>query len=212
MLHGRSKRGKWVALLAPIFGRLKDERCFRLDHDFLLQSSSRTSCAAPNPSTPSLQAATDMKIPHPSSLLLLTSFFNMGSHGYQLVCLEPRTFARSQRPLTANCAKAIIQHFSYSPEIGQFHSGGALDIFRLPRTATVGDCMVTVDIDGRATLQSSWTSMWTLASTLSAASALHTPRSGLRYEPTTGGSVVAGIRLTTGKPPGLENMTESTTA
>ena len=69
-----------------------------------------------------------------------------------------------------DCAAALIVGFPNSDQAGRFHGGGRPDDpFNLPRTSVVGDCYIKVDLAGEMPVQSSWQTIWTLASTLNTA-------------------------------------------
>lgn len=62
-----------------------------------------------------------------------------------------------------NCAQALLGSLPSNIDVGQFHQGGLNDIFRLPATATSGDCQVTVDLTRGTPFQASWPYIHTMA-------------------------------------------------
>lgn len=68
-----------------------------------------------------------------------------------------------------HCDRALLLRFPNEAELGHFHHGGPADIFRLPWSASYGDCQVVVDMEGDIPIKGSWLQFWTLASTLSRA-------------------------------------------
>ncbi|KAI4176557.1 MAG: hypothetical protein LQ346_007856 [Caloplaca aetnensis] len=81
-------------------------------------------------------------------------------------CVGSPTLRESRNGSPQNCAKALIQFFPNSITVGQFHHGGPMDLFRLPRTYSVGDCRVTVDLNRLGVVDGSWQQIWTSANTL----------------------------------------------
>ncbi|KAL8756538.1 MAG: hypothetical protein Q9199_002864 [Rusavskia elegans] len=87
----------------------------------------------------------------------------------QMECTPRVALRRTRNGNPGNCAKALIDGFPNGPLVGQFHRGGEANAFRLPRTKVVGDCQVTVDLNGVERVQGSWQEIWTLANTMSTA-------------------------------------------
>ena len=116
----------------------------------------------------------------PSSLLHLVLLFVIGTAALALPVNNPGPIAhmectprvalrRTRNGNPGNCAKALMDGFPHGPIVGQFHRGGEMNAFRLPRTKVVGDCQVTVDLNGVERVQGSWQEIWTLANTMSTA-------------------------------------------
>lgn len=148
----------------------------------------------------------NMKLLHPSLSLLLTATFTLLTHSFSFFCTES-SYIQDQRPLSQNCAKALLTTASSSSEIGEFHHDGANDIYRLPETVSYGDCDITVDI-ASGPYNSSWMKIWMMASTLNEACVDYTAVAG-RVTTKTGGWFTRGVLITMGKSSGvgLENRT-----
>ncbi|KAL8846031.1 MAG: hypothetical protein Q9221_008844 [Calogaya cf. arnoldii] len=86
-----------------------------------------------------------------------------------MACTERVALRRTRNGNPGNCAKALMEGFPSGPLVGQFHRYGEPNAFRLPRTNVVGDCQVTVDLNGVERVQGSWQEIWTLANTMSTA-------------------------------------------
>ncbi|KAL8904140.1 MAG: hypothetical protein Q9207_003464 [Kuettlingeria erythrocarpa] len=83
-----------------------------------------------------------------------------------LQCVGRQTYRESRNGSPQNCAKALITSFPISITVGQFHHGGPMDSFRLPRTYTAGDCRMTVDLNRVEAVEGSWQQIWTMANAL----------------------------------------------
>ena len=68
-----------------------------------------------------------------------------------------------------HCERALLMRFPNEAQLGDFHHGGPVNIFRLPWSASYGDCRVVVDMEGDIPIRGSWLQFWTLASSLSRA-------------------------------------------
>ncbi|KAL8835651.1 MAG: hypothetical protein Q9176_006772 [Flavoplaca citrina] len=93
----------------------------------------------------------------------------------------------------SNCAKALLSGFPNDVGIGEFHRGGPYNVWRLPRAASVGDCIITVDMaEGSGTTLGSWPQVWTLVNTLNSACAYYMLNAQGAPSAFTGGTVLAG--------------------
>lgn len=86
-------------------------------------------------------------------------------------CRGSATFRLTRNGNPQNCAKAVLTGFPSDPEPGRFYRGDPRDPnpFSLPKTAVVGNCEVTLDLNGEGSVQGSWPYVWAMASTLNTA-------------------------------------------
>lgn len=106
-------------------------------------------------------------------------------------CIDREAFRQSRNGSPRNCARALMSSFPNSIVPGQFHHGTPDDTFRLPRASHVGDCQVTVDLNGGNPTPGSWQQVWTLTNTLSTACTYYKNSADLSTA-VTGGYVHAG--------------------
>ncbi|KAL9631027.1 MAG: hypothetical protein Q9204_004430 [Flavoplaca sp. TL-2023a] len=93
----------------------------------------------------------------------------------------------------SNCAKALLSGFPNDVSTGEFHRGGPYNVWRLPRAAFVGDCIITVDlVEGQQRTLGSWPQVWTLVNTLSSACIYYMLNAQGAPSAFTGGTVLAG--------------------
>ncbi len=123
-------------------------------------------------------------------------------------CTPRVAMRRTRNGNPGNCAKALMDGFPNGPIVGQFHRGGEANAFRLPQTSIVGDCQVSVDLNGVERVQGSWQEIWTLANTMSTACTYYINQ---QYASTavTGGYVHGGqgngLAIFMGRPADLAN-------
>ncbi|KAI4104277.1 MAG: hypothetical protein LQ339_003896 [Xanthoria mediterranea] len=115
-----------------------------------------------------------------------------------------------------NCAKALLSGFPIDIANGDFHRGAPNNIFKLPRAAFVGDCIVTVDvIDGPGSTLGSWVQVLALANTLNAACTYYMLDRRGGPGAFTGGTLLAGrsnrLSITTARYAGVGNSSEVAT-
>lgn len=126
----------------------------------------------------------------------------------RMECTPRVAMRRTRNGNPGNCAKALMDGFPNGPMVGQFHRGGEANAFRLPRTNIVGDCQVSVDLNGVERVQGSWQEIWTLANTMSTACTYYINQ---QYAATavTGGYVYGGqgngLAVFMGRPTDLAN-------
>ncbi|CAL8580415.1 hypothetical protein XPA_006142 [Xanthoria parietina] len=116
-----------------------------------------------------------------------------------------------------NCAKALLSGFPIDIANGDFHRGAPNNIFKLPRAAFVGDCIVTVDvIDGPGSTLGSWVQVLALANTLNAACTYYMLDRRGGPGAFTGGTMLAGrsnrLSITTARYAGVGNSSGVATA
>ena len=103
------------------------------------------------------------------SVVLAAPVNSLGATLAQLECTPAVPFHATRNGYPGNCARALVEGFPNGATIGQFHQGGPNNDFRLPRSHIVGDCQVTVDLNGVTSVQGSWLEVWTMANTMSTA-------------------------------------------
>ena len=140
----------------------------------------------------------------PLVLLFTTLSANANAQFADYACVNERAQSSRMGGRVQDCAGALIVGFPNSYLTGTFHnSPRAEDPFALPKSSTVGDCRVEVELVSDVPVQSSWHAIWTLASTLNTACTHYTdstfPDTGI-----TGGWIAGGPRngllITMGRP------------